>query len=754
MKKRLLVLPLAAMLLAGCGGSPNPNPNPNPEEGPVVPTKTLTGIEVTTQPTKVNYKEGETFNPAGMVVNAVYDDGSKEAVTNYQISNQALVVGTTSVEISYEGKKATVTITVTPLPTYVVTFMASATEKIADVTYKEGQVPSYSYNKPSTAEFDYSFVGWSSTVDGQALASLPKVTGDATYYAVIRETKRKYNITFKYDNGSSYKVVEVEYGLVPSVAIPSKAQDQQYSYTFSGWSATQGGAVLDSLPSVTGAATYFAVFEGTLRSYNISFVLNNSKTKDPISFNYGTKVAESDLGKPTKDGYLFAGWYSDSNLRNKVSFPYEVKGAATFYAAWEEKVNIKDLLVSLFAIKDQDPYGFIPETMRPNYETNYVTEENILNFETSAHNVSSIKKQGFGEQWQMVLDNLAQSERFYKVLSVSDGAVSAIVTTLMNFFKDNEFATEHTEKTALLDASAVYSSGILTLNIKFNKSVSIPFFANISPEIIMSYELASGEKTMSIALNENNRMKVLFTDTIYQLAIEYGIDQGKRTALCQLIKDDDEYVGHIYEYITLLDKTVVNSCADFYIDDTYVSVVGNKASGLFAFTNTINELYKVSNGNLIGYEIEETLSLLTYHTLWFNIFDITGINKVYMEDNGAHKDDHWNVYLNDAVLPFKERSSLGARRYDVELRNHYYYGLDADENVVSMTAMLPMMFIQEKYLEDFSDDMMETSGFAGVSVNVSTTHINKIIADHEEMLPAFKENKENVTAEDIEEFLK
>ena len=115
MKKRILVLPLAAMLLAGCGETPSPQPKPDePTPGPVVPTKTLTGIEVANQPLKVNYKEGETFNPAGMVVNAVYDDGTKEAVTNYQVSNQALTLGMTSITISYEGKTASITITVSP----------------------------------------------------------------------------------------------------------------------------------------------------------------------------------------------------------------------------------------------------------------------------------------------------------------------------------------------------------------------------------------------------------------------------------------------------------------------------------------------------------------------------------------------------------------------------------------------------------------------------------------------------------------
>ena len=112
MKKRLLILPLLAMALAGCGESPNPNPNPNPD--PIHDVVTLVSIDVTKQPTKTQYKEGETFDPAGMEVTATMSDGTKKVVTNYQISNQALTTSTTSVSISYEGKTASVTITVSP----------------------------------------------------------------------------------------------------------------------------------------------------------------------------------------------------------------------------------------------------------------------------------------------------------------------------------------------------------------------------------------------------------------------------------------------------------------------------------------------------------------------------------------------------------------------------------------------------------------------------------------------------------------
>ena len=42
----------------------------------------LESIKVTTDPTKTSYKEGELFDPTGMVVTAIYNDGSTKDITN------------------------------------------------------------------------------------------------------------------------------------------------------------------------------------------------------------------------------------------------------------------------------------------------------------------------------------------------------------------------------------------------------------------------------------------------------------------------------------------------------------------------------------------------------------------------------------------------------------------------------------------------------------------------------------------------
>lgn len=75
---------------------------------------TLTAIEITTQPTKTQYTVGESFDKSGMVVTAVYSDGSKVEVTDYSFRpNRALTKADTQIEVGYQKKSQFVNITVT-----------------------------------------------------------------------------------------------------------------------------------------------------------------------------------------------------------------------------------------------------------------------------------------------------------------------------------------------------------------------------------------------------------------------------------------------------------------------------------------------------------------------------------------------------------------------------------------------------------------------------------------------------------------
>ena len=132
--------------------------------------------------------------------------------------------------------------------TYIVTFMDDEGNVLFYEMYSYGQTPdpSYEVGKDSDAQYDYTFAGWS--------PALGPVTGDATYTATFTRTIRSYTITFVNEDGTTLYSEVLEYGQMPEYEgeTPTKAADDKYTYTFSGWTP--------EIVAVAGAATYTATY--------------------------------------------------------------------------------------------------------------------------------------------------------------------------------------------------------------------------------------------------------------------------------------------------------------------------------------------------------------------------------------------------------------------------------------------------------------------------------------------------------------
>ena len=118
----------------------------------------LTGISITTPPTKTTYTKGETFDPAGMVVTATYSNGATLACTGYSYEpNTPLDDGTRKVTIRYtEGgvtKTAEQAITVVHrLESIAVTTQPSKTVyEYGDSFASAGMVVTATYSDGATA---------------------------------------------------------------------------------------------------------------------------------------------------------------------------------------------------------------------------------------------------------------------------------------------------------------------------------------------------------------------------------------------------------------------------------------------------------------------------------------------------------------------------------------------------------------------------------------------------------------------------
>ena len=96
--------------------------------------------------------------------------------------------------------------------------------------------------------------------------------------------------------------------------------------------------------------TLYAIWEKAAE-YKITYKLNKGKnsTSNPKTYTGETEIK---LKKPTRSGYHFVGWYTDSKYKQKIDVIEKgSKGGVTLYAKWIKEVNPSAKAASLTALK-------------------------------------------------------------------------------------------------------------------------------------------------------------------------------------------------------------------------------------------------------------------------------------------------------------------------------------------------------------------------------------------------------------------
>jgi hypothetical protein len=269
----------------------------------------------------------------------------------------------------------------------------------------------------------------------------------------------------------------------------------------------------------------------------------------------------------------------------------------------------------------------------------------------------------------------------------------------------------------------------------------------------MELDVETGERSVRIQLNNENAILYKAVEDEYSFFIEYGIEQISRKAAFLVKRVDEKISGHIYEFVKLKDSDVVSSSAQFYIDDEYVSVVGNKAQAITMFDGYINELYSSTSGKLLGFEVRETLTFASvtkqYDTLWFNLNDFSGFTsiKAIKNDNAlsltSTKNAH-DIYVNGSSKIFKPMYNKvlmveTSRKYDIELRNQYFYGYK-DQELVEYKTEIPMLFVQAEDLDELVE-YLKSYNEISTTFSLNTKIIEKIQYDYDELIDALLKSK-------------
>lgn len=247
MKKQLGILPILTILslgLIGCNSQTS-------SSAPQTFTITWKNYDGTVLETDEEVLEGTLPTYDGSV-----PEKAEDAQYNYVFSGWTPEIKEADADIEYV---ATFT---NELRSYTVVWKdEDGTVLETDENVPYGTMPEFNQDDPTkemTVANVYSFDGWDNEV--------ATVTGDVVYTATYKEEARKYNVTWKNEDGSVIKTDEVAYGQTPAYEgdLPTKESTAQHKYTFESWSP--------NIVEVTGDVEYSATFKEEIRTYTVTWV--------------------------------------------------------------------------------------------------------------------------------------------------------------------------------------------------------------------------------------------------------------------------------------------------------------------------------------------------------------------------------------------------------------------------------------------------------------------------------------------------
>ena len=139
----------------------------------------------------------------------------------------------------------------------------------------------------------------------------------------------KYKITFVTNGGTSIGEIELAQG--NEFVLPK--DPTRTGYTFEGWYLDEG--LTNKLSNdyvISGDVIFYAKW--SINSYTVSFNTNGGTTLEAQTLEYNSTL---EVTAPTKEGYEFAGWYTDEGLTSPFSGKVPASNV-TLYAKWATHV--------------------------------------------------------------------------------------------------------------------------------------------------------------------------------------------------------------------------------------------------------------------------------------------------------------------------------------------------------------------------------------------------------------------------------
>jgi uncharacterized repeat protein (TIGR02543 family) len=204
----------------------------------------------------------------------------------------------------------------------------------------------------------YDFVKWNTKADGtgtnytdEQIINGSSISGELTLYAIWSE--HFYPITYNLDGGTVSSVNPTEYNELSNEIIlnnPTKV-----GYDFVGWSGSNGDTpeLEVRIPQgSSGSREYTANFNRHV--YTITFNLNGGEMDDELTRTINGGDPIGDLPTPTREEYIFQGWYQELEAGARISKTTVPTSSTTYYAHW---ATARSLYLTVKAAAEDEEYA-------------------------------------------------------------------------------------------------------------------------------------------------------------------------------------------------------------------------------------------------------------------------------------------------------------------------------------------------------------------------------------------------------------
>lgn len=211
--------------------------------------------------------------------------------------------------------------------TFTVDFVTNSDTVIEPITGTYDQ-PIEAPEEPT--KFGYEFAGWFTDSEFRMMYDFDSlITGDLTLYA--KWDLAEFTLTFDTMGGS---MVEPDTALYLET-FTAPEPPTRTGYDFAGWYAdSEFTTPFDFTAEVSADATAYAMW--TPQQYMITFVENGGPNVTDVMGTFGEPIEAPPL--QTWPGYVFDGWYTDSEFMNLYDFSTPVSGPMNLYAKWDLEV--------------------------------------------------------------------------------------------------------------------------------------------------------------------------------------------------------------------------------------------------------------------------------------------------------------------------------------------------------------------------------------------------------------------------------